>query len=97
MRMDYWNLREVLSWMAMFFINGERRDLSRFSGSFHIFSLGPFGVGRGRCGCSGWFLRVGWGTRFECNGLNGGQHNLGHWRLGWWVEVPYKNPQREIG
>ena len=45
MRMDNWNLRVVLSWMALFFADGARRDLSRFSNSFCIISPGPFSGG----------------------------------------------------
>ena len=47
MHTDYRDLREFLSWMALFFIDGARWDLSRFSCIFHSFSLGPFGVGAG--------------------------------------------------
>ena len=42
---DYRNLREVLIWMALFFIDGTRQDLLRFSVSFRFFSTGPFGWG----------------------------------------------------
>ena len=44
MHTDYGNLKVVLSWMALFFADSARQDLLRFSSSFHIFSLGPFGV-----------------------------------------------------
>ena len=69
---NYRNLRAVLNWMAMFFADGTRWDLSRFSGSFHIFSPGPFWVGWCRCRCVGWFLRARWRMIFDCNGLHGG-------------------------
>ena len=94
---EHGNLREVLSLMALLIIDGVRWDLSGFSFLFRVFSPGPFWVGWGRYGGSGWFLWARWRTRFDRNGLNGGKHNLGHWRLGQWVEAPYRNSQREVG
>ena len=70
--MDYGNIKEVLSWVALFFVDGARQDLSRFNNSFHIFSPVPFWVGRCGCGCSGWFLEDGWRMRFDRNGLHEG-------------------------
>ena len=69
---DHGNIREVLSCMALFFIDDVRQDLSRFSGSFHVFSLGPFWLGRCGCGCSGCFLQAGWRILLDRNGLHGG-------------------------
>ena len=58
---NYGNLRAVLSWMALFFANSARRDLSRFSDIFHIFSPGTFWVGGAGVGVVVGFCRPGGG------------------------------------
>ena len=68
MCVDHGNLREFLSWMALFIVDNARQDLSRFNGNFRIFSPSPFWVGWGRCG--DWFLWARWRMRFDCNGLH---------------------------
>ena len=61
MRAYYGYFRAVLSWMALFFADDARWDLSRFSNSFHIFPLDLFGWGGVGAGAVASFCGLGGG------------------------------------
>ena len=42
MHTDHWDFREILSWMALLFVDSTRWDLSWFCGGFGVLSPGPF-------------------------------------------------------
>ena len=71
-RMDHWDLREILSWIALLLANNARWDWPRFCDSFGILALGPFRVGQCGCGCGGWLLQARWRVRLDRNGLYDG-------------------------
>ena len=74
MRMDYWDFRAILSWMALLLADGARWNLSWLCSGFGVLAPSPFRVGRCGfgCGCSAWILRIGWRVRLNYNGLHRG-------------------------
>ena len=70
MHMDHWDFREILSLMALLFVDGTRWDLSWFCGGFGVLSPSPFGLGWCRCGYGGWPMQARWGVGLNRNRLH---------------------------
>ena len=70
MCMDHWDFREILSWMALLFIDGTRWNLLWFCGGFGVIFPIPFGLGWCRCRYSGWLVQTEWKVRLNRNRLH---------------------------